>query len=57
MKKRNRVRLIEIESKENIESYWNNRLQAFQEDKRMDMTMKLKQQEDKMRQLQEMEKS
>lgn len=29
----------------------------FQEDKRLDMSMKLKQQEDKMKQLQEMEKN
>lgn len=31
VKKRNRVRLIEIECKENIENFWNSKLTDFQD--------------------------
>jgi hypothetical protein len=54
MAKRNRVRLIEIGCKENIENFWNSRLESFQEDKKMDMSRKLKKHENNLKRLEKL---
>lgn len=57
VKKRNKVRLLEIECKENIETFWNSRLNDFEVEKKMEMSRKLKMQEEQMRRLEEIERN
>ncbi len=48
---------MEIECKENIETFWNSRLNEFEEEKKMEMSRKLRMQEEQMRRLEGIEKN